>query len=302
MRKLDYAQLFTSLGIAVIPLKHRSKEPESVLMGGTWEQYRHELPTVSKVNQWLGSDWQNYGVVAGWENLVIIDIDDPETLIVWMDYYKTYVEKYNVLDGVPFMVRTSRGAHIYVKSPNAGKANRKLRGIDVKYNGYVVGPMSIHPSGVTYLPQNTEYQFPWCWNLDTLLPEELFPATTADQAEMFLPTPLELKAVVRTDYDPFISASGTQQGVDLLQKVKSSVRVENFFPDAQKTSIDGRWWAARCPFHDDKSPSFWIDVRRQICGCQVCGMKPMDVINLYARMHGLDNTAAIIALANEVKV
>ncbi|MBM6753146.1 hypothetical protein H6A65_17020, partial [Mediterraneibacter glycyrrhizinilyticus] len=84
--------------------------------------YRHELPTVGKVNQWLGSDWQNYGVVAGWENLVIIDIDDPETLIVWMEYYKTYVEKYNVLDGVPFMVRTSRGAHIYVKSPNAGKA------------------------------------------------------------------------------------------------------------------------------------------------------------------------------------
>jgi len=69
-----------------------------------------------------------------------------------------------------------------------------------------------------------------------------------------------------------------------------------------KTSADGRWLAARCPFHDDKKPSFWIDVRRQLCGCQVCGMKPMDAVNLYARMHNMSESASVSAMAKEVGV
>jgi hypothetical protein len=51
-----------------------------------------------------------------------------------------------------------------------------------------------------------------------------------------------------------------------------------------------------------RKPSFWIDTRRQLCGCQVCGMKPMDAVNLYARMHNMSESASVSAMAKEVGV
>jgi len=39
MTKLGQAKQFLHNGIAVIPLRHRGKEPESAMMGGTWERY-----------------------------------------------------------------------------------------------------------------------------------------------------------------------------------------------------------------------------------------------------------------------
>ena len=49
----------------------------------------------------------------------------------------------------------------------------------------------------------------------------------------------------------------------------------------------------QCPFHDDKTPSFWIDTQRGLCGCHTCGMKPLDVINLFARLNQVSNQEAI---------
>ena len=42
----------------------------------------------------------------------------------------------------------------------------------------------------------------------------------------------------------------------------------------------------------------WVDTARGICGCYAgCTPKPFDVIDLYARLHGLDNRDAIKQLA-----
>jgi hypothetical protein len=53
MSKINYAKRFLQNGIAVIPLRHRGKEPESAMMGGTWERYKTELPTEYQVACWL---------------------------------------------------------------------------------------------------------------------------------------------------------------------------------------------------------------------------------------------------------
>lgn len=76
------------------------------------------------------------------------------------------------------------------------------------------------------------------------------------------------------------------------------------------------WYVGRCPFHQPVTPGkndpiskrkFWIDDRpgRGVCSCFVprCaannpGRKPMDAINFYARLHNLDNRAAIFELAD----
>ena len=303
MSKINYAKQFLENGIAVIPLRHRGKEPESAMMGGTWERYKTELPTEYQISCWLVSGWQNYGVVAGWDNLAMIDFDNAEAFELWQIYYEQQLVRIYELKTPPFTVKSARGAHVYIRLYGT-EANQKRQGVDVKVHGYVVGPESIHPSGAVYTAQGEEFHFPQVFHLDTFLPPELFPHVAPSASVGHLEAlQMTFDKPSQGVYDPFAVASGHGgAGIDLLSTVKASVRIENMFPDAVKTSGDGRWLAARCPFHDDKKPSFWIDVRRQLCGCQVCGMKPMDAINLYARMHNMSESASVSAMAQEVGV
>ena len=46
------------------------------------------------------------------------------------------------------------------------------------------------------------------------------------------------------------------------------------------------------------NPSFWIDTTRQLCGCHAgCTPKPLDVIDLFARICSLGNDEAIRVLS-----
>jgi hypothetical protein len=147
---------------------------------------------------------------------------------------------------------------------------------------------------------NNSLIFPTAMTIESILPLDLFPAIV-QEPETGAMAPVAIVPAA-AEYDPFAAASGVAQGADLIAKVKMHVRIETLFPDARKTSTDGRWYACRCPFHDDGKASFWIDAGRQICGCQRCNMKPMDAINLYSRMHNLSESAAVSALAQECGV
>jgi DNA primase len=86
-------------------------------------------------------------------------------------------------------------------------------------------------------------------------------------------------------------------GVSLVQQVKERHKIENLFTELIPSS--NGYMMARCPFHEDNSPSFWIDTKRQIANCNKCQFsRPMDVINLYAKMQGVDDQTALRMLAN----
>lgn len=304
MNKLQHAKFFIDHGISVIPLRHRGKEPESSLMGGTWERYKTLLSTGEDLTRWLGSDWQNYGVVCGWRDLVVIDFDEIGAFSMWMDWFML-LNKHGEVYPMPYIVKSSRGAHVYISCPTL-EANEKRRGVDVKCHGYVVGPGSIHPSGAEYMPI-TPFALVDVFSLDTFLPLDLFPKIAPSPpscgqiGDIFLPLASSANVSLSSgDYDPYQMAMFGAG--DLIGTVKSRVRIESFFPGAVRTSSDGRWLVALCPFHDDHNPSMWIDTRRQLCGCNSCGFKPMDVINLYSRVHGLDESAAVSAMARECGV
>lgn len=209
---------------------------------------------------------------------------------------------------MPYIVRSARGAHVYISCPIL-EANEKRVGVDVKCHGYVVGAGSIHPSGVEYTPM-TEFKLVEVFSLETFLPSDLFPTTAPapkialnqsgrDLDGKFLSSADVQKSLF--DYDPYQAAMfGSNE--DLLSKVKSAARIENFFSQTFKTSPDGRWLSALCVFHDDHHPSMWIDTKRQLCGCATCGFKPMDVVNLYARTHNMSDSQAISALAKEIGI
>lgn len=298
MTKLETALEFVKNGYGVIPLGHRSKSPAVK----TWQPYREKLPTKRECELWLSSGWQNYGVVCGWNDLTVIDFDNMDVFNVWMEYFRI-ITKYNVVN-VPFMVKTGRGAHVYITHPCIDRVNSKRVGIDIKQNGYVVGPGSTHPSGAEYIGMGV-MQFPLVWDLETLLPSELFVPVVEVTPEV---APVIFEAKQTTEYDPFSVASTmplngvktAQNGADLIKTIKDTVRLESLFPQAQKGT--NGYLMACCPFHDDKSPSFWIDTKKQICGCHVCNMKPMDSINLYQRQHGISASEAVIGLAKEIGI
>lgn len=304
MKTLKNAQKFIKSGIAVIPLRHRGKEPESAMMGGTWEKYQHSMPTEYDVTCWLASGWQNYGVVAGWQGLAVIDFDDQQAFDIWWDWF-LLLNKHGEVYPMPYIVKTARGAHVYIVTGEG--ANEKRRGVDLKYHGYVVGPGSIHPNGTQYVPL-TEYRLIEAFSLDTILPVELFPpmpkndcSPSCGQIDGNFVSP-ESYNQLPLEYDPFSAASSANSDLDLITKVKGAVRIENLFAQVKRTSHDGRWYATKCPFHDDKNPSAWVDVQRQLFGCNTCGFKPMDAINLYARMHRVTESDAVSMLAREVGV
>jgi hypothetical protein len=294
--RLDFARQLIAMGIAIIPLHHRSKEP----MLTSWRRYMNELPSDTEYSTWLASGWQNYGVVCGWQNLTVIDFDSIEIYELWKLWTQSQGIDTQYVVSRSFKVRTARGMHVYVTSWEAMQ-NQKRRGIDIQAQGkYVVGPMSVHPSGATYAPIG-ELVFPIVFDFDEILPLDLFPMVAHEAVEFKGQAPTFAPSTTEYQYDPFAAASMSSD-VDLLVKVKSSVRLESLFAGLKKTSIDGRWLACQCPFHEDKHPSFWIDTARQLCGCNVCMMKPMDVINLYARMHNVSESAAVAAMAEELGV
>lgn len=106
-----------------------------------------------QVVDWLSASNLNYGVAAGPSGLLILD-DDTGTAL--LDYATAVGET------IPdtFTVDTARGCHYYFTQPETpiGCSTGALPpGIDVKgAGGYVIGPGSVHATGVIYTPRDPD--------------------------------------------------------------------------------------------------------------------------------------------------
>lgn len=285
MTILDQAMKFIETGIAVIPVGFKDKRPDFHLIK-TWEPYKSRLPSESELKTWFDCGNHNYGIITGWNNLVVIDFDDAEEYRAWSWWtFRTggiaaYVSKH------AYQVSTSRGVHVYIRLPHKERNRKAGTKIDIKADGYVLGPGSIHPSGQEYRALREIYNFPIVSALSDVLP-----ATMLINSKV---NPVNQNPAVWT-----IPVQKSAPGAGLVEKIKKSFPIVDFFPDAQKSGT--RWLLAKCPLHDDHNPSMWIDTRDQICGCFAgCTPKPLDSINLFARLHGLSNQDAIIYLGERV--
>ena len=64
---------------------------------------------------------------------------------------------------------------------------------------------------------------------------------------------------------------------------------EDLMPDGE---LKGREYWHRCPFHDDKTPSFSINIEKGTYHCFGCGARG-DIINLYAKLNNITDAEAI---------
>ena len=162
---LNFALDFLNQGIGVIPVTYRDKRPDARLLPKsvdgtpTWEPYKHQLPSPEAVTAWLQAGSHNYGVVAGWQGLTILDFDDASEYTSWLLWVSKVGGKARFVATNAFRVQTARGVHVYVRISAPG-ANQKFGKVDVKRNGYVLGPGSIHPSGAEYTALQSALIFP----------------------------------------------------------------------------------------------------------------------------------------------
>ncbi|MCK8828148.1 bifunctional DNA primase/polymerase [Natroniella acetigena] len=141
--KLTAALEMVRRGFHLIPLKPKSKVPYNDLIPfGKWSILRENKATPDMVKEWFDKDNKlNFGVITGVEiqegkRLIAVDLDERPTAKQLNHTYTPIVE-------------TSRGYHLYYLTDNLPKPHKTSRG-EIKTNGYVVAPPSIHPEGGRY--------------------------------------------------------------------------------------------------------------------------------------------------------
>lgn len=295
----DTALMWLSLGISVIPIAYRSKLPDSNALKWTgyqdngrasWTHFQDTLPTEQEIKLWTSGPRINLAVVTSWQNLVVLDFD---TLDAWQ-MYRCWLEDNALAQLVvdtTYKVSTGRGIHVYLSVEEQVK-NGHVGVIDIKAGGgYVLTPPSIHPTGRAYTAFNSCAPVCCVERLTDVFPFEPEENASLGNGEVLL------SATERSN-DPFESADRVGS-TGIIASIQAAYRIENFFTHLVST---GRgWYLTHCPLHDDSSPSFWIDTEKQLCGCYSgCTARPMDVINLYARMRGISNNEAIKELAKRL--
>lgn len=289
MDVLTQALKWLAQGIAVIPIAYRSKLPDATALKWTnreasWIRYQHTLPTERELRIWTAGPRINLAVVTGWQGLVVIDFD---SMAAWQGYQAVLTDATRSVTTATYTVSTGRGMHLYVKCAEPVR-NGHVGAIDIKAaGGYVITPPSVHPSGRVYTAVNPDAPILTVERFADIFPLEL----TTNEAPSGAAVPRVTEQVTQ---DPYASAENVAP--HSIEHIKRACRIEDLFTDLVPT---GRgWFQTKCPLHDDTAPSFWIDTQRQLCGCYAgCTNKPLDIINLYARLYGLSNREAIFQLA-----
>jgi len=184
--------------------------------------------------------------------VVVFDFDDLAAYARWCDLVGELASTYTE--------RTRRGFHVFVRGDPGS-----LVGVEVKRGGAIV----LAPS----LVGDFVYQ--------VVQAGPILQAGPVGAAELRFP----LLSEARESFSP--------GACDLIGRIKQAWPILRLAERLTALSTrGGRWYSGRCPFHDDDSPSFWVDVQRGLFGCFACSVRG-DVINLYALAHGLTVQNAI---------
>ena len=84
---------------------------------------------------------------------------------------------------------------------------------------------------------------------------------------------------------------------DIIEEIKSRCDIANVISSYINIKQSGANYKGLCPFHGEKTPSFYINTSKQIYKCFGCG-EGGDVINFVMRIENLDFMDAVKLLAN----
>lgn len=261
-------------GAALLPCQHESKH----LVRG-FGQYQKQITTIPEARHYFGRGRGHNLAVCLPDNLVCLDFDSEELFTSWEDALPadlccTYQET------------TRRGWHVFYKLQEPPGPLQLVAGVEIK-RVVLVYP-SVLP-GFRYWPIDHNAE------LLTLSPGSWSDVVSLLLSKEVLPELEPLQRLIPVGPPPLTD--------DLLSQIKQAFPILPIAASLTKLrSSDGghgRWYVGRCPFHDDKNPSFWVDAKRGLWGCRAgCGRG--DVINLFAQKHKLNMLEAIKDLAGQL--
>ena len=149
---LQAALRYRELGLAVIPLKSMSKNPDL----SKWAQYQKRQPTEKEIRDWFSEGKHNLAVVCGDVSggLIALDFDDIRA------FHYCYPDP-SLVNETLVVETGGGGAHLYARVKGGGKPKsgtlkprtKRARGkpwlpLDIQAEGkYAMAPPSVHPSG-----------------------------------------------------------------------------------------------------------------------------------------------------------
>jgi hypothetical protein len=266
--RLRAALYWLSLGVEVLPLKPRSKHLQP---GYGPRKARISDPVFAR--QWFINTNANLGVVLGGSpGLLVADWDDAQTYHLWRSSVGAAVHT--------LTEQTARGYHTFFFAQNLPSAASPH--CEFKSTGVCMVSPSLHPSGFVYRVID---HVPIA-SVDAHTAHRLFPFLSASRPqkspslETSIPTVggviVRIKAA-RSTLDEMIAAGITLQ------------------PAGPNTLV------GLCPFHDDHSPSLWLNPQSNLWGCNrpdCPASGTHDVINFRALFRDISNQAAIKQLAD----
>lgn len=89
--------------------------------------------------------------------------------------------------------------------------------------------------------------------------------------------------------------------LDPVQEVKSRLNIEDVVAEYLPLKRAGKYLKANCPFHAEKTPSFFVNPERQIAYCFSC-QKGGDLFEFVQEIEGLDFRAALELMADKAGV
>ncbi len=135
-KMLEYALSYIAEGWYILPLNPKGKEPFSQYARNGFKSATNN-PDLA-IQWWSAHPHLNIGIACAMSGLVVYDVDERNG---------------GTIEGLSptLTIRTGNGFHFYYEAKADAKYPGKLRqGVDIKFNGYVVAPPSIHPSGHIY--------------------------------------------------------------------------------------------------------------------------------------------------------
>lgn len=262
----NYTTSFSPLSMALTWLKRGVSllplQPGSKHIIPGFGPYSKRIETPEQARFWFVERHANLGAICG-AGMVVLDFDDEASHARWTASWPGAAASYTE--------KTMRGFHVHFQGES--RSYRHPDGFEVKGQGAVVMIAPSQRGGFVYHPLDAGAQL------------QSLPAALSLLSESSKATPTLSKG----------------NGDDLVARIKSQVAIVDVARNLTRiTSKNGRWWHGRCPFHDDRKPSFWLDSERGLFGCYSCKVRG-DTINLYALAHNLTIQEAIASLAQAVQ-
>lgn len=288
--------LYRKLNTSLIPIQPESKafDMPALRQRGydTLCDARERGTKAPDIVAWWSNNSRNTALLTT-NDLIVIDFDNEARFWQYVGQYSAYTST--------LTVKSPNGYHVYYRLPQPlqHRLDSDWDGAEVKCCGDAIlcppsriGVKLYRQMGIIGKPLTLP-----SWEALGFLKER---KSAAAQCK-----PFSLPSQVTEDSKHTSAPRREVGGKGLISDIKMilplSVFLQSLGHDVVKS--DNGFWLTNCPFHEDKNPSFWLNDTEGICNCfkpDCASDKPMDIINLYMRLHRCSMKQAIRELAGGV--